>query len=294
MQGDSSASPVVAYWTEVEDAILRQHYVPAGAVETARLVGRTVSATCHRAKRLGLCRVRRWTAAEDNYLRNSWGHEQVTRIARKLNRKATAIYWRAGQLGLARGCPDGFEYLTEAAARTGYSTQQLRMILRWARIDGAVGIHRSLSRPTGARRSYHFVEPFDLDQAIAKWNETETVHAAARARGLVSETLADWLREARAAGVPIPAKPEQPKAHWRIPSVLIDQVLAARATTESVAAAAVRLDVTRQTITSWLHAAGVPRGTTRVWRLPRRLLEDVAVKARSRPSSRARAQGRAA
>lgn len=189
---------------------------------------------------------RHWTTAEDRRLRNLWGSASLYRVAATLGRTALTVHWRARKLGLVCGVPEGHEYLTHAAKRTGFSVSQLRRILRAA----DVSICCTISRPTRAKRRFHYVDPLDVDDAVAAWATTETVEAAARARGLVGETLRQALIR---AGLEAPAR----KRYWRVPSETIDRVVAEEQAKLSVRAHAARLGIHRETLAKRLRAAGV-------------------------------------
>lgn len=208
-------------WTPEEVAILRERYPTTEAEEMARILDRSKTAVYRKATVLGLnLKRRKWTRADDNLLRFGWGEKGLNAIAKELGRTALTVYHRARQLGLASGCPEGYEYLTHAAERTGYDTGQLRVIL----LAHGAQLRRSLANPWSRKpgKATHYVDPLDVDEAVAAWHRTEVVHAAARARGLCSETLGRWLRE---AGI---AKTTPKKFRWRVPTDVIDRVVAER------------------------------------------------------------------
>lgn len=272
-------------WSPEEDVVLRAQYIERGAVECSRVLGRRIGSVYHRAKLIGLTRVRRWTNSEDKILRNEWGDKPIKWIARKLGRTHSAVYWRAGQMGLSLGCPDGYEYLTAAAERTGYATAQLRVILGWA----GVGIQRCFSREADKSkiRPTHFVCAFDVDEAIEQWHRTEVLTTAAKARDLYEGTLRRWLLEAKATGVQVPPEPEKRKCRWRIPTEIIDRVVAERAKLETMRTAAARNGVRPDTLSQWLRQAGVPRGPGRLWLVSREQVELAITKALAKTNNRA-------
>lgn len=261
-------------WTSAEDDAIRARYVTAGSKPLAWDLARTVSSINHRAKRIGVLRARRWTATEDARLHIEWSELSPKELVLAFGRTWAAIYWRAGTLGLPRGCSDGFERLGDAAKRTGFCRESLRAILRWA----GVRIHRTKARSAmdrGQCFTLSEVIPFDVDVAVAKWMATEVVASAAKARGLVDETLRNWLREAARMGVSVPREPRRKKARWRVPTVLIDQVVAKHASTASMRAHAMRLGVPVHRLRCWLYDAGVERTATKVWRLPAAVVDEV-------------------
>lgn len=250
-------------WTPAEDAVIRDRYVTAGSAAVARDLGRTVSSVCHRARRLRVLSRRRWTPADDNRLRNLWGSHPVAHVAKMLGRTEATTYWRAQKLGLPLGCPQGMEYLTHAAERTGYQTSQLTRILRWA----GVPEYRSASRKTGAARHFHVVDPFDVDEAIAAWLKTETAEFAAKSRGLVTETMVRILEQ---FGEGVPPRPKKRKAHWRIPTEVIDAAIAKRDQYETLSEAARRNGIAVWRMWRRAKAAGVERPPgTKLWLIRR-------------------------
>jgi transposase-like protein len=278
-------------WTKAEDGVLLARYVSDGAAACARELGRDVKALCKRARRLGLVRKARWSTRDDAILQENWGDMDLRSIAKVLGRTELTTYWRAGHLGLARGCPQGFEYLTAAAERTGYSTDQLRRVLKWA----AVPLRRTMSRPdVHAPRTFHCVVPFDVDEALASWHKTEPIDVAARRHGLDGATLKRWLRDARDAGTQMPPEPRKARVHWRIPSTTIDQVIAERHASETVRHAALRLGVDPMTLTGWLRSAGASKPPGWVWRLPRNVIDQVVADRVARGCRAKPATGRAA
>jgi hypothetical protein len=207
-----SARPATwaAPWTPAEDDTVRALYEKRGADACSRaLPGRTRAAIMHRAARLGVKTHRRWTPVDDARLRQFWGCGfRVETVAKRLGRTPATTYWR----------------WTAAAERTGYATTQLWRICRWAGVE----VHRAMSRPNkprgkGRRHAFrhHFVDGFELDEAIERWHRTEVVESAARARGLIGGTLKRWLVE---AGLTPPSS----KRRWRVESETIDRVVTHR------------------------------------------------------------------
>lgn len=243
-------------WSAAEDRTLRTAYAEGGiAAATAALPNRSRTGIYRRAQRLEIKRRRRWSRQDDNRLRMLWGEASMDAIVRELGRTRLTVYWRAQHLGLELGCPQGWEYLTAAAQRTGYSTGQLRRILRAAHVRIEPGYSRTQAPK---QRHYHIVQPHDVDEAVAAWHATETVHDAACRRGMCSETLRQWLLDAGCTPPkrrgPKPARPT--RAHWRVPSTTIDAVIAER---ETLVAAAARVGVQHQTLARWLRDAGIER-----------------------------------
>lgn len=250
-------------WTPDEDDRLRADYLRIGAAPLARALGRTIGAVYHEANRLGLIRYRPWTDADDTKLRRLWETTATLRsIARAVGRTTATTYWRAQKIGLPLGVPDGYVYVYQAAVKAGYAVATLWRILAWA----GVAIFPARSRPSkrrgvvvGRRRHFHYVDPFDVEEAVERWCRTESVHQAARTRGLSGETLKRWLV---AAGH---RPPRKWKAHWRIESQEIDRVVTGRGV--SLRAAAARIGVTRYRLRTALLRAKVKRPAGKLWRV---------------------------
>ena len=212
-------------WSAEEKGILAKAYAGGGvaAAKTA-LPLRSVMALYHAADRLGVERKRQWTSGVDAALRNLWGAEiDIKAIAERLGRTRTAVYLRAAKIGLPVGCPEGWEYLSAATTRTGYSsTSTLVRILRWA----GVGIERAvtLHHKRQSKRPTRIVVPELVDDAIAEWHKTETLEGAARRCGVRAEELKRWLA---AVGVVAPVQ-RRSRKHWRVYSSDVDQAVLSR------------------------------------------------------------------
>jgi hypothetical protein len=167
-------------------------------------------------RRLGLDVRRRWTTADDEKLRMLWG-APLKAVARAMKRTQITCYWRAQKLGLGLGCPQGYERLSHAAERTGFACGQLREILKFA----GVGIHAGIRRPSKKRPGSFFVDPDDVDAAVATWMQTETIASAARRMGTTWDVVRNHLE---AFGL---AKPKRAsgRRHWRVPSETIDKAM---------------------------------------------------------------------
>ena len=208
-------------WTPAEDEVMRAGIATREAKDIAVELGRTTQSVFRRMQRLGIQKRRRWTSADDDRLRILWGTRSLNATARQLGRTPDTTYWRAQQLGLGLGCPQGFEYVSTAAERCGYDTGQLRRILHWA----GVRISRSVARVRADRihvQHTHYVDPQDVDDAVARWHATETVEAAARRLGMEPSGI---LRRLVVSGLEFPPRPEGIRPHWRIPSATIDEAM---------------------------------------------------------------------
>ena len=209
-------------WTSGDRGRLRAAYAEGGIVGAVQaLPGRSRASLYHAAIRLGVTRRRRWTHAEEKKLAFLWGVESVSRICKILGRPRGGVMFHAVHvLGLSSGCPQGLEYLTEAATRTGYTAGQLRRILRWGRVE-IVDAYTFLVR--GKQR--HLVDPFAVDDAIERWHATETLEHAARRSGVCAETLR--ARLLRVGVVIEKSDPRRKKSHYRVRSEDADRALGA-------------------------------------------------------------------
>lgn len=206
-------------WTPAEDALLRRWAPRRGGSRRLRalLPARTTCAIEGRIMRLGVQRRKRhWTAADDAYLRREWGDTGLRTLARHLRRCPDAVYRRASDLGLHLGTPQGCESVTAAVARTGYAHPELRRLLAAA----GVAVRQVAVARTGRERYVHrYVEPDAVDAAVAAWERSEVLTAAARRRGVARASLIAWLR---AAGVVRPTR----AVFWRVDSATVDRVVA--------------------------------------------------------------------
>ena len=256
-------------WTPDQDAAVLSRFGKDKAAEIGRDLGRSTESIYHRAARIGAeSPRRRWTQADDAALTMLWYEVGVAAIAKRLKRTPIAIYWRAEKIGLQRGCPDGFEYVSTAAARTGFCLGTLWMILKWAEVAS----RPAMARVLGAKRHFHIVDACDVDDAVDRWLATETIEGAARRTGWSAERLIYALTT---ADVEVPARPGNRK-HWRIPTATIDTLVAARAGRETINAAARRLGIPPGTLRGRVARAGVPRTRGRLWLVERATLERLA------------------
>ena len=128
---------------------------------------------------------KKWSAAEDTRLTALWSDTlSIQRISTSVGRSVCAVYIRAQTLGLPLGILRGFESLRACCARTGYSIKQLRRILR----AGKVAIRPVRTLPRGKKHHY-YVDPFDVDEAIAEWLKRESADSMARRLGVGGNRL---------------------------------------------------------------------------------------------------------
>lgn len=203
-----------------------------------------------------------WTEREDNELRLSWGIHPLKEIATKLQRTPYGVYTRAYVLGLGLGCPQGFETLPEACARTGYGPTTLVTILNWARVP-----LRPWTSAPWCKHARRCVEPIAVDDAVAAWCQRETIRDGARRHNITYSMLVIWLHADVEAGL-VEAPRRRRGTHWRLAPSVIDAVVARRRSVEPrepFALAAKRVGIAKRTLKRWLAEAGQPRPTTRYW-----------------------------
>jgi excisionase family DNA binding protein len=162
---------------------------------------------------------RRWTKRDDRQLLYLWETGlRLSAIANRMGRTRLSIRENAYRLGLAMGCPPGFEYLTAAALRVGFSNvADLRRVLERA----GVRIHMVLTVSRRRRWRRHFVDPEAVNAAMARWSQSEPISAAARRLGVSQPALREWLI---AAGIPDPRT--SPRGHWRVTEDEVKRALA--------------------------------------------------------------------
>lgn len=258
VKGDGSkGSPpcLEKVWTPAEDAVLRAKYGHIAAKVIAKEIGRGTRAVMQRANKLGIVSYRRWSPKQDANLRAMWGDDSLKSIARALKRTMIRVYVRAQTLGLPLGCPDGYEYLGNAAKRTGFSIKTLRKILRKA----GVQIKESYSRPTHRKTAYryHIVDSFETDEAVTLYLQGAPLNQYTLEYGCSLETLQRSLRLAKAhTDIQIPEQPTTKKGTWRVSASVVAAVMAWKASLESVTQASLRLRMDRETLKERLAETG--------------------------------------
>lgn len=196
---------------------------------------------------------KRWTEEERGIVRAGWGIRPLSEIARATGRSESAVYDEAVvHMRLGGGRAQGFEYIAEAARRVGYSRNALLRILRWAHVN----IWQAVSKPGSHYRNARMVDPYDVDQAVKAWCETETLSCASRRYGFAAELIREQLEAAEGRGeIKLPAR--RAGNHWRIPSVDIDKAMEDYLHREDIAEAAARHGLGRKILARWLREAGV-------------------------------------
>ena len=179
-------------WTEAEMEILRANYMAIGAKAVKTLLPeRSMQAIYNKAEAFGLIRRRFWTEHDLAVMRGNWGVEDIDTIAKRLGRTAESVGAKAKLVGLPVLVPEGWESLVSAVRRTGYAHPTLRRILKWAEVR----VIRAYAARRGTRYNQHIVDPFEVDEAVARWHQTETPVTAARARGVSVKSLMSAARE---------------------------------------------------------------------------------------------------
>lgn len=191
-------------WTAQEDSFLEASHKKLSLTELGERLGRTKMSVAKRCVVLGIGTRQRWTREEDHRLGFLWITTMpILAMSRRLKRSPQSICRRAKKLGLPSTMPDGYEFVTASARRTGFTTPTLLRILQWAEVPLHLARnHYAGSRPSTARvrGPYHqrYVDPFDVDEAIERWHLTAPVEEIAHHHGLDGTTLRKRLaREGR-------------------------------------------------------------------------------------------------
>ena len=210
-------------WTSAEDATLRAAYSKRGGLRRAikALPHRTEKAIVIRAGRIGAVVYQRaWTVQEEDILRREWTEVSARTLRDKLpGRTWYAIFDHARRLGIARGIPQGYVTVKAAAQRAGYAQQTLSDLL--VRHNVRVK-RRNTVRSERIDRPTCMVDWADVQRAIEADLRLETIAQAARTRGICSQMLALWLREAGAYTKGVRGR------HVRLAPEVIDAVIRAR------------------------------------------------------------------
>lgn len=213
-------------WTESEIATLRAVYQHGGShAAVAALPHRSRPSIFQKAIRLGLRNKRsKWTAGDHARLRRLWNADlTLEAIATALGSTPIGVIGVAKRLGLP-AVPEGFEYLTHAAKRTGVDVHQLRRILHACH----VWVRPTLSRPPpkGVTPSHKrlMVWPAEVDDAIAEWFARETLQSAGERLGMTDASL---KRRLAAAGVG--KRRRARNARWRLSAADLEKALRFRA-----------------------------------------------------------------
>jgi hypothetical protein len=205
-------------WNDEELARLRELREKLSVSECAKILGRSYTAVVCKSRGLGIRDKPHWTPEEEHRLMLLWGERSVENIAKKLGRSQWAVLFHARKLGLEIGCPQGYEYLAAAARRVGFGSDQLYDIIV------ATGYIASVRTSFTVRRGRNYcrrvIETDAADAAVLKWLATEPLKPAARRRGVC------YLRLKRLVEAEIGPRPFGGKKHWRVPTELIDRVLA--------------------------------------------------------------------
>lgn len=114
-----------------------------------------------------------WSPRDEKFLRDAIEAHTIGFIAKRLGRTYDATYYRAVRIGAIRASKQGYESVTDAAARCGFSYPSMLRLLRWAGVDLQAGKQERERRKTKCVR--HYVDPCDADAAVARWARSETI-----------------------------------------------------------------------------------------------------------------------
>lgn len=190
---------------------------------------------------------RRWLRSDDRRLMMLWDEVNLSTAAKLLGRSEIAIYSRASVLGFPLGIQSGFESLQGAAERTGFSIGFLKKTLAAHGVEPRERMSLPNPGPVKFRPVQWKTE--DVDAAVIDWLATETVEEAARSRGLTPSVLRRWLVSARVRSTG--------RRCWRVPTEVIDRVVADGQGRETLRHAARRVGISLQTLSTYLRRAGV-------------------------------------
>jgi predicted transcriptional regulator len=203
---DLHKKPKYPPYSKEEKEFINQSHTSSTAAEIAKKLNRTRASVLRQMAAMEIRKRPQWTYAEDKRLSFLWiTTMSIKTLCKKFGRSQQAVCRRARALGLDTTIPEGYEFLSEAARRTGFSRQTLCNILRWAEVP----IHQArshLAEPrtkerTRTRKAYHkqYVDPFDVDEAVTNWMKEEEQKASpeqlAREHGLDGGTLRRRLRK---------------------------------------------------------------------------------------------------
>jgi L-rhamnose mutarotase len=192
-------------WSPEEDRIIVENYASMKAADLAKMLpGRTISAICARACRAGLAKRRGWTEMEIRNLQARWG-APLTYIAMEMGRSKPSVAKQIQKLQLRGGAEIGRETIKHAAVRAGVAPATMAKILK----QYGVKTYRSIYFKARAQYHHRYVEIYDVDDAMAKWGNTETVRAAATRLGMCDKALAKRLRKVMKVGRGVRVTQEQ-------------------------------------------------------------------------------------
>ena len=250
-------------WTEEEKETLRVAFKNGGGIKAGAkaLPHRSRGSVARMSYILRLTwRRRHWTEAEQVSLRNMWGFSTMDEICRALNRPAISVYTRAKTLGLKTHAPEGWELISEASRRAGYDNVTMRRILRWAGVE----MPRAYTETRSRKKQHRIVDPGDVDEAVAAYVRTETVHAAAKRHGMGPRRLAPILAR---WGVKWVRSDDSRKSHRRVDFKAVDEAIDKHEkwlrSRVRMTDAASRLGISRTTLASWLRKHGVVKRNRR-------------------------------
>lgn len=160
----------------------------------------------------------RWSEEDDAKLIREWNPRDIKQTASAMRRSTFSVLWRARKIGLidSRGCPRGYEFVTDSEARLGFSAAELMKIIK------ATGLHviRPLTKYGKRWQDRRLYDSEKLTEAVDWWLSTANVGSAAKDAGIATETLSRWLAW---KGI---VRPEEHTAYsWRLPIELLDEVI---------------------------------------------------------------------
>lgn len=129
-----------------------------------------------------------------------------------------------------------------------------------------------MSRRNGPDYHRKIVDSFEVDQAVEKWLETETVKEASRRVGIRADRLRYLLST---SDVKVPRRPEH-RRQWRIPMATIDKAVARRNSLETLNQAAKRIGIPRGTLQGKCVKARLKRTKGKFWLVEPEVIDRIA------------------
>lgn len=204
-------------------AYVAEHMGNMTARKMAKVLGRSQGVIRHRVKQLSAAGMERhkhhceWTEDDIFRLVSEWRPTDVRSTAKVLKRSPTAVVTRARMMGLVdhRGCPQGYEYLSDAETRLGFSIAELETIIRWANLKFIRAIQKDGKRI--ARTRVYCAD--HLTEAVDEWLKTCNVGQYCVSISMRLVTMRRWLA-LRGIVQPEGTTPQS----WRLPISLLDEV----------------------------------------------------------------------
>lgn len=130
-----------------------------------------------------------WTREQIDTLRLEWQEVSGRVLLGKLRPHTwRGIIWKASQLGLRRGVPQGFETITAASKRTGFSFDRILVLCErfGVKVRYMYGDRRATS-------TWRYVDSYDVSKMVEDMMRLESINQAAKrlqaSRGIIAREL---------------------------------------------------------------------------------------------------------